>query len=184
MANMLDEITDNDLDINDDDESIIAKYSSSDDIEEDEDDMMLGGDNEFRIGIIGYSQDDTYDESEVDDELNSMIDEAIEMANLPASTQVVIVGNLLDRGVSKIAYDLAADRGFTSVGIFTEETLYETDIYPVDREHIIDNESLVAEFFVDYIDILFRVGSIDDENSAKMMRLAELNDIPTMEVDL
>lgn len=174
----------NDVDnLNEDDMNTISDVESSEDEQID-----TGGENEFRIGIVGYDQDGLYDEAEVDDELASMIDEAISFAKLPSSTDIVVVGNLLDRGVTKIGYDLASDRGYTTVGIFPDSTLYESEIYPVDREFTVgtDTPDDALNAFVNYVDIIIRVGKSEDEfdTTDKVMRLAEMAGLPTMEVDL
>lgn len=73
---------------------------------------------------------------------------------------VEIVSGYTNSGVPKIAYELADQFGFVTVGFSAKQALrVRSGVYPVQKKTIIGNRfGDESEAFVSYIDVLIRVG--------------------------
>jgi hypothetical protein len=106
----------------------------------------------LKIGVAGYSGQ-KFDEEKAEAELNRLLDEARE-----GRSDVDIASGLTNLGIPAIGYRIAAARGWETTGIAcSKATKYEC--FPVDNEIIVgDQWGDESETFLDYIDVLVRVG--------------------------
>jgi len=149
-----------------------------------EEEMERTTPNEFRIGVIGYERDGEIDEIDADDEIQEMINELVDEADLGENEEVVIVSNGKDSGVSQIAYDIAVERGYKTVSHSKEGELDEEEsIFPVDEE-ITSPADAQDENFVDYVDAVIRLGEAISGDTARKIDIAERNDVPALESDV
>ena len=141
---------------------------------------------EFRIGVIGYDTDDQFEYDQAYAELVDMINEVVSEAEIDENTKILIVSNVLDQGMSKVAYDIADESGYDTVGIFPSELVESADDIRAVDEAIQVGEEIGSddEYFIEYIDVLLRVGESSFGDTTSKMELAEEKDIPTVEIDL
>ncbi len=72
--------------------------------------------------------------------------------------QIHIVAGLTNVGVSSIAYRLAKEFGFFTVGIAPQQA-FRFELFPVDEQHIVGNKfGEESEFFLRSISQLIRIG--------------------------
>lgn len=138
---------------------------------------------ELRIGIIGYSNDADFDEVEADIEIEEMLDEVLSEFD-DGTKSIVIVANGIDEGVAQVAYDIAYDRGYKTVGI-TPASLGDKERFETDDELVVGDEpGEDDDFFVDYVDVIIRIGDSEHGDTVSKMAMAEAADIPTIELDI
>jgi len=144
--------------------------------------MKEEDDNILYVGVVGYStqQFDEKDAREIlEDALDDIEDTYLETTEYE---EIAIVSGLTSMGMSKVAYQVADDRGYATVGVAPEEA-NDFDLYSVDEiiyegEHFGDE----SETFVDMIDVLVKIGGGDQ--SQKELEMAEEDDLSVLDFDL
>lgn len=112
--------------------------------------------NIFKYGVVGFSRNQ-FDKKAAHQILEELFHE---MKNIHKDQEVEIVSGYTNSGVPKIAYELADQFSFTTVGYSAEQALQvKSGVYPVKKVFIkgkrFGDES---EEFIGYIDALVRVG--------------------------
>ena len=109
----------------------------------------------LKIGIVGYSGQ-KFDITTANQLLSTGIAQAI--AHGPEGATVEIVSGLTNLGIPALAYQLAADIGWTTVGVACAKA-EQYDCYPVDRRVIVGNEwGDESATFPGECDVIVRVG--------------------------
>lgn len=111
----------------------------------------------MKIGVVGYSSS-RFDHDVAEQLLASAFD--ILTASVTDSADIEIISGLTNVGIPKIAYELADQRGFATVGISAAQAfIVHCGVYPVSRQ-IIHGERFgdESQLFVEYIEYLVRVG--------------------------
>jgi hypothetical protein len=121
-----------------------------------------------RIGIVGFSDEKAFDIKKATLRVNEFYDK---ISKLFPKNEIVIVSGLTNMGIPKIAYTLAQNRKWKTVGISAEEAL-KMKLYPVDSKIIVGkkfgDESME---FINNIDILGRFGGgLQSEKEEKMIK--------------
>ena len=138
----------------------------------------------MRVGIVGYSASN-FDHKKANDLIEnvfSFIEKEFSKDNL------TLVGGYTDLGINSIAYRIAAEKGWATVGIACEKA-HEYELYPVDRAFIAGEDWGDESFlFLDNIDILVRVGggkqSLEETEMAKKLGLNVYEyDLPMLETE-
>lgn len=110
----------------------------------------------LKIGIVGFSRNQ-FDQKRARIILAELFEE---LKNKHPEKEIEIVSGYTDSGVPKIAYELADQFHFTTVGYSANQALkVKSGVYPV-KKVILKGERFgdESEAFVDYIDGLIRVG--------------------------
>jgi hypothetical protein len=131
------------------------------------------------VGVIGSRETDVNDDvlfELIDDMFDEIVDEFIIDGDFE---QIAIASKAIDSGVHKIAFKIAEERGFTTIGLVDGEE--EIPSYPTDEIVVATNDE-DDDFFIDYIDVLIRVGS--DGDTSATTEMAEAEDIPIFEEDI
>lgn len=134
------------------------------------------------VGVVGYSSQ-KFDEAEareiIEEAFDDIEDEYVENGDYESIT---IVSGLTNLGIPKIAYEVADDRGYGTMGVAPEEA-DDYDLYNVD-EIIYEGENFgdESETFIDTIDVFVKVGGGDQ--SQNELELAEAEDMSILEFDL
>ena len=140
----------------------------------------MNDDRTLYIGVIGYSEQ-TFDEEKA----REIIEEAyedIEQEYHNDFDEFVVVSGLTNQGIPKIAYEVADEMGYRTVGVAPEES-HGMSIYDVDE--IVYSGSKwgdESETFINMIDVLVKVGG--GEQSEKELQMAKEEDISILEYDL
>lgn len=111
----------------------------------------------MKIGVVGFSQDNI-DHEQAREILMRSFQRLIEKHK--HHDPIEIVSGLTNIGIPKIAYQIAEEFGFITVGISAERALHvKCGIYPVDQQ-MIDGKEFgdESDVFIHYIDYLIRVG--------------------------
>ena len=110
----------------------------------------------MRIGIVGFSSPH-FDQEKAKNILKMKLKEVIATIN---KNEIEIVSGYTNSGIPKIAYEIADDIGLKTVGFSAKRALtVSCGIYPVAKEIIYGkNFGDESQAFVDYIDILIRIG--------------------------
>lgn len=110
----------------------------------------------IRYGVVGFSSN-AFDKVEARKILTTCY-KNIEAKH--ADTDIQIVSGYTKSGVPEIAYELADDFGFTTIGFSAEQALtVKSGVYPVNKKVIIGKKfGDESEDFIHYIDHLIRVG--------------------------
>ena len=89
-------------------------------------------DNKLYVGVVGYSGQ-KFDEADaretLEEALDDIEDEYIESGDFE---EIVIVSGLTNLGMPKVAYEVADNRGYGTVGVAPEQA-NEYELYPVDE---------------------------------------------------
>jgi len=112
----------------------------------------------MKIGVVGYSKENL-DEKQAKNILIKSFQELIEK-HQRGHEPIEIVSGLTNIGIPKIAYQIADELGFMTVGISAERALQvRCGIYNVHKQ-IIEGKYFGDESikFINYIDFLVRVG--------------------------
>ena len=139
-------------------------------------------DNILNVGVVGYSSQ-KFDEAEareiLEEAFDDIEDEYIETGDYE---EINIVSGLTNMGIPKVAYEIADERGYNTMGVAPEEA-DDYDLYNVD-EIIYEGQNFgdESEVFIDNIDVLVKVGGGDQ--SQHELELAEAEDISVLEFDL
>jgi len=134
------------------------------------------------IGVVGYSGQ-KFDEAEareiIEEAFDDIEDEYVENGDYE---KITVVSGLTNLGIPKIAYEIADDRGYDTMGIAPEEA-DEYELYNVD-EIIYEGENFgdESQVFIDTIDVFLKVGGGDQ--SQQELELAEAEDMSILEFDL
>jgi len=139
-------------------------------------------DDDLKVGVVGYSAQ-SFDEEEAEDAIDNIFDD-IEDEYIASGEfkTVTIVSNLTKIGISKIAYEVADDRSYNTVGIAPDEA-EESELYDVDEIIWVGKTfGEESETFIDYIDILVKIGG--GEQSQNELEMADEEGIPIWEYDI
>jgi hypothetical protein len=118
----------------------------------------------IRVGVVGYS-DKKFDKAKA----KAMIEKALDLLK----NDVEIVSGLTYLGVPAIAYDIAKERGLSTVGVACLKA-EKYECFPVDKKVIEGAEwGDESEKFLSMIDVMIKVGggkqSIAEAQKAKEM---------------
>ncbi|MCK5017277.1 MAG: hypothetical protein KAS32_09400 [Candidatus Peribacteraceae bacterium] len=145
---------------------------------------MQEEDGKLYVGISGYSAQ-KFDEAEarelIEEALDDIENEYIESGDYE---EIVIVSGLTNMGVPKIAYEVADNRSYGTVGIAPEQVNEEAmELYPVD-EIIIEGETFgdESEEYIDIIDVLVTIGG--GAQTMTEIEMAEADELSVLEYDL
>ena len=133
-------------------------------------------DNTLIVGVIGSQETDVNEDvlfELIDDLFDEIVDEFIVDGDFE---QIAVASKALNSGIHKIAFKIAEERGFTTIGFVDNED--KTPSYPTDEIVIMNDDD--GDFFIDYIDALIRIGS--DGDTLATVEMAE--DIPIFEEDI
>lgn len=124
----------------------------------------------LKIGLVGYS-DKKFDKELASKLTRIGILKAINENSDGDPSRIFIVSGLTNIGIPSIGYSFAKDMGWKTVGIACKKA-YEYECFPVDEEIIVgENWGDESSTFLDYIDVLVRVGggkqSLKEEGLAK-----------------
>jgi len=111
----------------------------------------------MKIGIVGYSHNEIDSERAYHLLLSGIKFFAAQCEN---NETIEIVSGLTNLGIPKIAYRIADEHKYTTVGITARRALNSNfELYPVDKQ-IIKGKEFGDEsvFFIEYIDCLIRIG--------------------------
>ena len=110
----------------------------------------------MKIGVVGFSRSQ-FDKKMAILKLRNIL-EKLTIGKTPASIE--IISGYTNMGVPRIAYRLADDMGFKTVGFSAKQALrVRAGVYPV-KEVILEGERFGEESqkFIEYIDVLVRIG--------------------------
>lgn len=133
----------------------------------------------FRIGIVGYSAA-YFDKKKAETLLEKLIDKAIKKntEKLPVS----IVSGLTNIGIPALAYQIATQRKYHTVGYACKQAK-QYNCFNVDQENIIGKEwGDESEEFLNNIDVIIRVGG--GKQSLAEVKQAKEKEISIYEEDL
>lgn len=143
---------------------------------------MEQDENTLYVGVVGYSGQ-KFDEVEareiLEEAFDDIEDEYVEKGDYE---DITIVSGLTNMGIPKIAYEVADERGYNTMGVAPEEA-DEYELYNVD-EIIYEGVNFgdESEVFIDTIDVFVKVGG--GNQSQHEMELAEAEDMSVLEFDL
>ena len=141
-------------------------------------------DGKLYVGISGYSAQkfDVIEARElIEEALDDIENEYIESGDYE---EIVVVSGLTNMGIHKIAYEVADNRGYNTIGIAPEEVNEEAmELYPVD-EIIIEGKTFgdESEEYIDIIDVLVTIGG--GAQTMTEIEMAEGDDLSVIEYDL
>ncbi len=116
----------------------------------------MSSDKIIKYGVVGFSRNQ-FDKKAAYQLLNEIFQRIKEKH---PNKQIEIVSGYTNMGVPKIAYELADQYGFITVGFSAQQALrVKSGVYPVQKV-IIEGERFGDESkaFVQYIDALIRIG--------------------------
>jgi hypothetical protein len=110
----------------------------------------------IKYGIVGFSRKD-FDQKQAAQILRACFEK---IKRKHPNTTVEIVSGYTNTGVPKLAYELANEFGFVTVGFSAQQALeVSCGVYPVQKVVLIGQQfGDESEDFVQYIDALIRVG--------------------------
>ena len=112
----------------------------------------------MKVGVTGYSGK-KFDE-DMGKQLLEIAFAIIEKFDANGK-QIEVVSGYTDMGIPALAYRLAQKKNYATVGIACSKA-EENECYPVDKAIIVgDDWGDESETFLDYIDILVRIGGGD-----------------------
>ena len=134
---------------------------------------------EVKIGVVGYSDESVYNH----DIAKALVAVALDaVADDTKADEYVLVSGLTDQGIPGIAYRMAEDRGWKTVGLSAKEAK-QYDCFDVDEEIIVGEKfGDESEEFIGYIDYLVRIGG--GEQSMKETEMAKKKGVKVYEYDL
>lgn len=131
----------------------------------------------LRIGVVGYSGQ-KFNANGATKILAKALDDIASETN----EEISLVSGLTDVGIPAIAYRLAAQRGWSTVGVACSKAM-EFAVFPVDSSLIVGTEwGDESETFLNMIDVLVRVGG--GNQSKAETAAAKKRGIPVIEFDL
>jgi len=110
----------------------------------------------MRIGVVGFSQPHFDQEKSrilLEESMKNFVGES-------AENTIEVVSGLTNIGIPKISYEIAVDNNWKTIGISARRALKaHCGIFPCDKHSIVGNNfGDESEYFVDYIDVLIRIG--------------------------
>lgn len=106
-----------------------------------------------KIGVIGFSAAD-FDKNEA----RMLLRDQLEEKESEIDDDICVVSGLTALGVPKIAYELADEFGWKTVGVACAKA-EDFDCYPVDEEYIVgDDWGDESEKFLSIVDEIIRIG--------------------------
>jgi len=133
---------------------------------------------QIRVGVIGYSSK-KFDMDEALDDVKNAFD-LIEIKY--KGKEIIIISGLTNIGIPGIAYEEAKIRNWKTIGIAPKEA-QEYECFDVNKTYFVgDKFGDESEFFINYIDILLKIGG--GEQSKKEKKMAEGKHIPILEYNL
>ena len=131
------------------------------------------------VGIVGFSQQN-FNQEDAREAIEDILDD-IEDEYMNDFDEIAIVSRLTNMGIAKIAYQIADDRDYETIGLAPLEA-QEYPQYDVDEiiwkgEHFGDE----SDYFIDYIDVFVRIGG--GTKSHIEQELAEEDDLGIYEYD-
>ena len=146
---------------------------------------MVQDENSLYVGVVGYF-DQKFDEKEAREILEEALDDIEDQyVDTEEFEEIVIVSGLTSHGIIKIAYEIADERDYLTVGV-APQAVNDTgfDLYDVDVvEYVGKNFGDESEAFVDMIDVLIKVGGGSQSESELVMAEAD-GDVSILEFDL
>jgi len=107
---------------------------------------------EFKIGVVGYSTQ-KFDTAKAQRVLNDLFDQASS-----GHRDVAVVSGMTDLGISGVAYRIAQERGWRTVGVACSKAS-DYACFPVDEGRIIGtNWGDESQEFLRMCDVIVRVG--------------------------
>lgn len=127
----------------------------------------------LKIGVVGFSQTNFNQEK-----ARTLLAQSIQyfQTKFPSKT-IEIVSGLTNVGIPKIAYEIAVENNFVTVGISAQQAFkVDCGVFPVDKQ-IIKGEKFGDEspYFLDYIDCLIRIGG-GKQSHQETIEFKEKND--------
>lgn len=108
----------------------------------------------IRIGVVGYSDEDYIPNDLI---AKKKIASGLGYFDLK-DKEVHIVSGLTNMGIPRLAYELARDKGYKTVGITAEEAK-KYELFPVDETFFVGEKfGDESDFFLKYINGLIKVG--------------------------
>ncbi len=110
----------------------------------------------LKIGVVGFSRNQ-FNKNEALSKLKALLHKAIEGYD---KSEIELVSGYTSSGIPKIAYILADELGLETVGFSARQALYvKSGVYPVKKVILVGERfGDESQSFIDYIDILIRVG--------------------------
>jgi len=141
----------------------------------------LNDEDILNVGVVGFSKE-VFNKIEARDALENILDDLEEEYILSNEFKdIIIVSGLTNMGIPKIAYDLADERGYETIGIVPEEA---RNMEHADVDQIIfvgEKFGDESETFIDAIDVLVKLGG--GKQSEKEVAMADEEDLPVIEYD-
>ena len=108
----------------------------------------------LRLGIVGYSAQ-PFDHGQA----RALLAECLgTVLQLYPGRPIEIVSGLTNQGIPALAYELAASRGFRTVGFACQKAI-NYPCYPCDKRHLVgSNWGDESARFIGYCDVLIRIG--------------------------
>ena len=132
----------------------------------------------IKIGVIGFSDETKYKSSAGKKAVKDSFDN---LQLLFPKKNIVIVSGLSNVGIPKLAYEEAVSRKWKTVGIAPKE-VENYELFAVDEKIIVgDKFGDESKKFIDYIDILVKIGG--GKQSEKECDMATEGNIPIMKMD-
>ena len=126
---------------------IFENYFSSNEYEEDEDCLV--------IGVIGEVSEDE-DESNIYEMIDNLVDDI--MDEFDDFEDYAILGDVKSNKLLQVAFKIAEERGFKTVGLVINDDETDLNNYPVDDFLYCETDN-PANCFSDNIDVLIKVGN-------------------------
>lgn len=110
----------------------------------------------IKIGVVGFSRNQ-FDKKAAYKILNKLFEE---LEDEYCDEEIEIVSGYTNSGIPKIAYEVASEHYFTTVGFSAKQALnVRSGVYPVDKEILVGQRfGDESAAFIEYIDGLIRVG--------------------------
>lgn len=118
--------------------------------------MEYGKKNALKIGVVGFSRN-SFDQATA----RSLLEDCFIVLKSKHENRIIeIVSGYTAQGVPLIAYELAVQYGFVTVGFSARQALWaRKGVFSVDKENLVgDRYGDESEAFVEYIDGLIRIG--------------------------
>ena len=132
----------------------------------------------LNVGIIGFSNEKKYKAS---DGKKAVTDAFDNLSKLFPERDIHVVSGLTNIGIPKLAYEEAVKKKWKTVGIAPKEA-EEYELFHVDEKIIVgDKFGDESKVFIDYIDILVKIGG--GQQSEKEAAMAVKQNIPIMNMD-
>lgn len=133
----------------------------------------------YRIGVVGYSSA-YFDRAEAQKKFETLLSQQVKKA--PSGSKIAIVSGLTNVGIPAIAYQVAEEKGYYTVGYACKKA-EDFALYPVDDKNIIGSDwGDESDEFLSNIDSLIRIGG--GKQSEEETKKAKELGLPVAEKDL